>query len=63
MYKRRRSRNSSGIDLGLRCWVCIGYSVGDRGRMLVKCAATCADDLGSSEAAFAVARQMIRFPT
>jgi hypothetical protein len=45
--KQRQSRSSSDSDLDLRCWVCIEYSVGDRGRMLVRCAATYADVLDS----------------
>ena len=59
--KRRRSRSNFGSDPGLRCWVCTEYSAGDRGRMLVKCAATCADDLVASEAALACCKAMPEF--
>ena len=56
--KRRRSRNNSDSDPGPRYWVGIEYFAGDRDRMLVRCAATCAGDLVASGAAFAVARQV-----
>jgi hypothetical protein len=64
--KQRQSRSSSDSDLGLRCWVCIEYSVGDRGRMLVRCAATYADVLDSLPLEAGLLRlqgRMTGFPT